>query len=293
MKKFLFLLSLLGLLAGCEPGPSQSESTSDMGRDTQGVREAPAQPSEPGSNDMPANNRRMAAPDSSGLRARGIGQLSEPDQLYQRFRLAQEKTVGTEMALASMEPYLEMVLAGESLKEKYPESEQYLSLQAEFQDALSTLFDIHILEADGYPLYQSGFPLSRDETLNTEVETHMQYLEDQPEGPFALLIRRMLDDMSRIGQKPENLYAIAAGEFMTRDSAQARQFELLHQGEDVLHILPFDAGKAEPRFLLTYRFFEDEQTSLEFLSALMKRSQLAPQYLMMSCRKGKLYQLGI
>ena len=39
MKKFLFFLSLLGLLAGCGPGPSQSESsTSDMGRDAQGVR---------------------------------------------------------------------------------------------------------------------------------------------------------------------------------------------------------------------------------------------------------------
>ena len=79
----------------------------------------------------------------------------------------------------------------------------------------------------------------------------------------------------------------------SEEEAREKQFELLNQGEDVLHILPYDGGTGQMSYLVAYRFFDDESLSLDMLDAINNRSEEKVNYLMLSLNGPKLYQVGI
>lgn len=218
---------------------------------------------------------------------------SDPFIYYQAFIQAQEKVQASEFPFADMEPYKEMVVAGEKLMTDFPSSNHYQAIQADFQEALSHFVGIFLLKEGGYATERVNSPLEYSDSYTTETETHKQFVEQHASSRYAPIISRMLESKSSISKKPENIYAIHRETAGSMQEAREKQFDLLNKGEDVLHILPYDAGTQQEAFLLTYRFFDDEEASLQFLDALQKRSEGEMGYMNLSINRNKMYQLGI
>lgn len=218
---------------------------------------------------------------------------TDPFTYYQAFLKAQEKAQMGEFPFNDMEPYQDMVVAGEKLMTDFPTSVHYQSIRTDFREALRNFVGVFVLQEGGYTSERLDSPMANSERNATETETHKQFVVKHASSSYAPIVTSMLAMQSQIAKKPENIYAIHAATASSLEEAREKQFELLNQGEDVLHILPYDAGTQQESYLLVYRFFDDEELSLQCLDDTQKRSSQEIGYMMLSINGNRMYQLGI
>ncbi len=284
----LSLFVLLTLIVGCgtQPKDKTAGSLSQKG-DSAASSGAQAQADTMLGSDPAA---RRIAPDQ------GISQNGDPEAraYFEAFRKARTRPLASgQSPFGDMEPQKEMVLAGEKLMTAFPNSSFYEAIKIDFRQALRNFVGIYQLEEGGYVLERVGDPMEIGDYWNTETETHKLFVQEQSDSRYKEIVARLLARKSRISKRPENIYVIYAETAASMEEAEEKQFEWLNRGEDVLHILPYDAGTAEESFVLTYRFFEDEEQSLTYLDEVQKRTGGKAGYMMMSVNGEKLYQLGI
>jgi hypothetical protein len=218
---------------------------------------------------------------------------TDPFTYYQAFIQAQERAQTAEFPFKDMEPYQDMVLAGEKLMTAFPNSVHYQSVRVDFRDALRNFVGIFVLQEGGYTTERLDNPMVDSERNSAETETHQQFVRQHASSQYAPIVARMLKLKSNTSKKPESLYAIYAGTAASLEEAREKQFEWLNKGEDVLHILPYDAGTQQEGHLLVYRFFEDEELSLQCLDEVQKRATHEIGYMKLSVNGKRMYQMGI
>lgn len=218
---------------------------------------------------------------------------TDPIEYFTAFLNAQQKYQDADFSFKDMEAVRDMVLAGEKLMTDYPNSSHYQIIKTDFREAVLNFVGVYVMDEGGYTTERVSNPLIRSERFVAETETHKAFIQEHPNSIFTPVISKMLASPSRITSNPESLYAIYAGTASTLEEARQKQFDFLVQGRDILHILPYDAGKQQEGYLLACRFYEDETASLQCLDEAQKEAQSDAQYMMLSVNNNRLYQLGI
>ena len=224
-----------------------------------------------------------------------VDQLASPAfQTYQRFLSARTESYNGEYPFMNMEPYEEMVLAGEELMARRP-NPYWQKVKEDFERAVSSITDLHVVQnasaraGEGTPLVgginQDFYPYA------AEIGRLRDFAERHPQSGYAQAAQKIAQNPSQMSEKPQNLYVIVLDWAQQERKARQQVQQYLRQGEDIPHYLPIERGDGTVQYAISYRFFEDSDRADE---ALLRIRQRHPEAEMIFCSvKGdKLYQVG-
>ncbi|MEZ4828823.1 MAG: hypothetical protein R3C61_21430 [Bacteroidia bacterium] len=233
---------------------------------------------------------------SSFLEDRLVAVGSPALKAYMDFLVADANSRSGEYPFANMEPYLQMVEAGEKLTELQP-NPYFAKIEQRFYEALENLTDIHrIVPEKNARQENSTFTMVGGTNVETypyvsETNTLKAFSRDSASSPYAKVGAKILQNMSEMTVNAENLYVIVTEWVTDEDMARRRVYTHLRKGEDIPHHLQVRRGDGKDYYAIVYRFYEDSDKAT---AALNKIEKIYPQAQMIyaSFQGGKLYQLG-
>lgn len=199
---------------------------------------------------------------------------------------------GGEYPYSNMEPYFDMILAGEKLMGDANARIFYEKVNEDFKWALRAVTDVHLLEEDGRQTPLVGGTHTEQYPYMSELDSHKEFVENHFNSRYAIVIEKILENTSSITARPENIYLIVTEWATSLNEAEDKVFENINGQKDVPHYLQVRRGNGKDEYAITYRFFEDETKANTALKTC-RDSGIEAELLFVSVRNGQLYQIGI
>ena len=220
---------------------------------------------------------------------------SEALQWYLRFQNADAASGAGEYPFLDMTPYRDMVVAGERLQSLSPDT-YFPRIEPRFYDALEVFTDLHLVSSPTGRQDQEAMPMTQGVSTDfypfaTELNTHREFVEGTTRSRYREALGKILENPSRITERPEDIYIIVLDWVEQKEAAQQRVRNYLAQGADIPHHLLVRQGDGKDRYCIAYRFYEDAdqaQVALDRIQPAYPRAEM----IMVSVKGDKLYQLG-
>jgi len=200
-------------------------------------------------------------------------------QLKMKFKNAEASSLGGEYPFLDLSANIKMVLLGEEMAKKFPQSPSYTEIEEAYRFAITTLTDIHALSRNGEIEEYLLLDISRDFWPNaTDISFMETFAKKHTESKFAPVIKRIISSVSEI-QVNENVdegevYLVVVESFENEQEAFDKVFELLNKSIDVPHMVSSKKGKVE-QFHVVYRFYSDKQKADKALAKIKTRFKKA------------------
>lgn len=220
---------------------------------------------------------------------------SEPYRLYLAFQQAYSEAMRGEYPYLDMEPYQRMITLGERLSELAP-NPYFPKIEEDYFYALRSFTDVHLVKDPTAREGENGSPLVGGIHLDhypysTETKTISRFAESQTESSYGKVAKKIMENMSEISTKPENIYVIVTEWADDQEMAQQRVVSHLRAGEDIPHYLQIRRGDGKDRYAIAYRFYEDADKADAALEKILPAFPDA-QMIYCSVKNQELYQLG-
>jgi len=224
-----------------------------------------------------------------------VEELGSPDfKAFLSFTYADSRSHNGEYPFMNMEPFEEMVLAGETLKNNQP-NPYWEKVKERFEQALEVVTDIHLVRMPG-ARQDGGSPMVGGIHTDyypyaAETESLKEFATRHPNSNYAGAIARIAQNPSIMSQSPEALYIIVLEWKEEEEIARQRVQTYLAAGEDIPHYLPVNQADGRLRYAVSYRFYEEDTKADQALETIQK-SHPEAQLIYCSVRGGQLYQMG-
>lgn len=221
---------------------------------------------------------------------------SEALRVYIDFLVADANSASGEYPFVNMEPYRQMVEAGEKLNKLQPNA-YYAKIEERFYQALENFTDIHKVVPPGTARQDNssstmvGGVNVESYPYVSETTTLEDYAKSNQSSPYAKVAAKILENMSEMTAHPENIYVIVTEWVTDEDMAKRLVFSHLRKGQDIPHHLQIQRGDGKDYYAIVYRFYEDSDKATAALEKIEKEFPQA-QMIFASYKGGKLYQLG-
>ncbi|MDX2245173.1 MAG: hypothetical protein SF052_00240 [Bacteroidia bacterium] len=221
---------------------------------------------------------------------------SEALKAYIAFQVADANSMSGEYPFVNMEPYQQMIEAGEKLMKLEP-NPYFVKIEDRFYQALENFTDVHKVVSPDNARQENNFSTlvggvnAETYPYITETETLGKFAQKEKTSPYAKVAARIMENMSEMTEKPENIYVIVTEWVTDEDMARRRVFTHLRQGQDIPHHLQIRRGDGKDYYAIVYRFYEDSDKATAALEKIEKQFPQA-QMIYASFQGGKLYQLG-
>lgn len=219
---------------------------------------------------------------------------SEVLRYYAEFQSAHSTAIGGEYPFLDLNGEMRMVAVGEAMTTKYPQHEYTQQIYSDFEFALHSLTDIHVVIEQPSGTQEMFYALSTDPfPYMTDFAQHRQFVAQYPDTKYGKIVARILanrSEIARAGDSYKDLYLVVVqwqdanedDETAYCDDAEALKDSLyLHQGIDVPHVLPI-AQDGETRCAITHRFYPNRANAEKALKTLQAQSQISADIIKVS-----------
>lgn len=218
---------------------------------------------------------------------------SDAFKWYIKFINADAAAGGGEYPFMNMKPYGDMILAGEQLQE-LPANPYFDKIKDRYFEALEYFTDIHLVkspDARQQPSAMVGGINTEFYPYASETQAQSEFVKENENSRYSSVVGRIMENMSEISQKPENIYVIVLEWAKTEDMAKSRVRTHLREGEDVPHFLKIRRGDGTDQYAVSYRFYENSEKASDALDKIQSKFPEA-QMIFVSVKGDELYQLG-
>lgn len=200
-------------------------------------------------------------------------------QLKMKFKNAEATSFGGEYPYLELSENIQMVLLGEEIAKKFPETDTYKEIEEAYRYALITLTDVHALTRNGEKEEYLLHDISRDFWPNaTDISFMETFVKQHSASKFASVIKRILATISEVEVSEDSeegdVYLVVVESFDSDQEASDKVFEYLNKSIDVPHSISSKKGKIE-KFHTVYRFYSDKQKADKALAKIKLRFKKA------------------
>jgi len=216
-------------------------------------------------------------------------QRYEAIQNYDAFKDAMTHSMSGEYPFLDMEPYFNMLVSGEQLRNADNARVYYAKVEENFRRALEVLTDIHVITNEGGRvggIHTEAYPYTCD------LEQMKSLLKAYQLSAYHSVIQNILDNPSEITSRPETIYLIVTEWAENEQTAREKVFKYLTNQKDIPHHLPIHSGDGNVKYAVIYRFFENEEQANRAMD-MFRDKNMEGEMIMISVQGDKLYQIGI